>query len=56
MGEPRRWSRGAGWSREGSEEETGAKAAEAWSKAADDAIIVFFFALGFGSRERSWKV
>jgi len=55
LGEPRRWSRGAGWSREGSGEKTEAKAVEAWSKAADDAIIVFF-ALGFGSREWSWKV
>lgn len=49
MGEPRRWSRGAGWGRHGSGQKTGAKAVEAWSKAADDAIV--FFALGFGSRE-----
>lgn len=41
LGEPRRRRCSGGWGREG-REKRGAKAVEAWSKHADDAIVVVF--------------
>lgn len=41
LGEPRRRRCSGGWGRDG-REKRGAKAVEAWSKQADDAIVVVF--------------